>query len=100
MNKKIISLLVIATTLSLSAYYDRDGRWHTGVVEDAVQATKDLGSDALDAVTGGRYSDSPQERDERIKAERKLEDKKRGASRKYQDTKEKIQRKKEDRKYR
>jgi len=97
LSKKIITLMVIASTvLSASAYYDKYGTWHPGVVE----SVKEAGTDVLDAVTGGRYSDTPKDRQERTKAERKLEDKQRANRRKYQDTQEKIQRKKEDRKNR
>lgn len=92
MAKKVIALIITiltglcaSTGLSASAYYDRS----PGVVEGA-----------LDAVTGGRYSDTPEDREKRVKSERKLEDKQRSNRRKYQDTQEKIQRKKEDRRNR
>ena len=100
-HKKIITLFMIASTASsIFAYYDKYGTWHPGMVESAVQATKDAGTDVLDAVTGGRYSDTPEDRKARLKAERKLEDKERSTKRKYQEEQEKIQRKKEDRKIR
>lgn len=89
-------MIIASTVLSASAYYDKYGTWHPGVVE----SVKEAGTDVLDAVTGGRYSDTPKDRQERIKAERKLEDKQRANRRKYQDEQEKIQRKKEDRKNR
>jgi hypothetical protein len=100
-NKKMIIFLITASiTTAASAYYDKYGTWHPGIVESAVEATKEAGTDVLDAVTGGRYSDTPQDRKARIKAERKLEDKQRSNRRKYQDEQEKIQKKKEDRKNR
>jgi hypothetical protein len=96
-RRKALTFLIIASTaFSASAYYDRYGTWHPGVVE----SVKEAGTDVLDAVTGGRYSDTPEEHKARTKAERKLEDKQRTNRRKYQDEQEKIQRKKEDRKNR
>lgn len=87
---KNIQIVVIFMTLlgvSLaSAYYDRYGTWHDNVVEHT-----------LDTVTGGRYSDAPQDAAARRKAEYKKEDKERDAKREYQDKQEKIQRKKEER---
>lgn len=100
-NKKIISLIIaVSIMLPAYAYYDKYGTWHPGIVESAVQATKDTGTDILDVVTGGRYSDTPEDRKARIKAERKLEDKQKENKRKYQKEEEKIRRKKEDRKIR
>ena len=96
-SKKILTFLIITSAaLPASAYYDRYGTWHPGVVE----SVKEAGTEVLDAVTGGRYSDTPEDRKARNKAERKLEDKQRTSRRKYQDEQEKIQRKKEDRKNR
>jgi hypothetical protein len=98
-HKKMLSLITILSfTLSLSAYYDQYGTWHPGIVDSAVQATKEASTNVLDAVTGGRYSDTPEDRKARLKAERKLEDKQKANKRKYQETEEKIRRKKEDRK--
>ncbi len=89
-NIKTMAILVALVGVSVvSAYYDQYGTWHDNVVEHT-----------LDTVTGGRYSDAPQDRDERRRAEREREDKKRSAERKYQDKQEKIQRKKEDRRSR
>jgi hypothetical protein len=88
-NTKLIALLIAATAVvSASAYYDTYGTWHDDVI-----------TETLDTVTGGRYSDAPQDKEERKKAARELEDKKRAANRKYTDKQEKIQRKKEDRRY-
>jgi hypothetical protein len=100
-HRNIIALFIIASTVSsLFAYYDKYGTWHPGMVDSAVQATKNASTDVLDAVTGGRYSDTPEDRKARLKAERKLEDKQKSNRRKYQEEQEKIQRKKEDRKIR
>ncbi|HLJ31199.1 MAG TPA: hypothetical protein VKU36_02065 [Candidatus Babeliales bacterium] len=86
-NLQGVMVLVALLGVSLaSAYYDSNGVWHEGVV-----------AGALDTITGGRYSDAPQDREARIKADRKLEDKQRDARRKYHDEQAKIQRKKEDR---
>jgi len=100
-NKKMITLIVMCiTTFSISGYYDAYGNRHPGVVASTVEKAKEAGTEILDTVTGGRYSDTPEDRKDRIKAERKLEDKKIASKRKYEDTQEKIQRKKENRKYR
>lgn len=100
-NIQLITLFIAASTMiSVSAYYDSDGNWHPGLITETVNEAKRLSTNALDTVTGGRYSDTPKEHEERKKADRKLEDKQREAKRKYQDEQEKIQRKKEDRKYR
>ena len=91
-SRKILTFLIITSTvLSASAYYDRYGTWHPGVVE----SVKEAGTEVLDAVTGGRYSDTPEDRKARTKAERRLEDKQRANRRKYQDEQAKIQREKE-----
>ena len=87
--KNLQGVIVLAALLGVSlasAYYDRNGVWHNDVVESA-----------LDTITGGRYSDAPQDTQARRKAEREREDKQREAQRKYYDKQEKIQRKKEDR---
>ena len=100
-NLKGLMVLVTLVTVSVaSAYYDQYGNWHQDVV-----------TEALDTVTGGRYSDAPQDAQARKDAARKLEDtkrktsqkaedKRRDAQRKYQDKQAEIQRKKEDRRNR
>jgi predicted secreted Zn-dependent protease len=94
MNKRILALLIsTAIVTSATAYYDQYGTWHSGTIEETT-------TNVLDAVTGGRYSDTPEDRKARVEAERKLKDKQISSRRKYQDTKEKIQRKKEDRRNR
>ncbi len=97
-NTKNLAVLVTLVGVSMiSAYYDRYGNYHQDVV-----------TEGLDTLTGGRYSDQPQDTLARKKASRKLEDtqkeaqqkaadKKREAQRKYQEKQEEIQRKKEDR---
>ena len=98
--KNIQNLMLLSTLVGVSvasAYYDQYGNYHQDVV-----------TETLDTVTGGRYSDKPQDTLARKKATRKLEDekreaqqkaadKKRNAQRKYQKRQEEIQRKKEDR---
>lgn len=97
-NVKNLAVLVALVGVSMaSAYYNQYGQ------QDAVTST-------LDTVTGGRYSDAPQDAQARKEASRKLEDtkreagqkaedKKRNAQRKYQDKQAEIQRKKEDRRF-
>lgn len=95
--KNLAVLITLVGVSAASAYYDQYGNWHEDII-----------TEALDTVTGGRYSDKPQDTLARKKASRKLEDtkqeaqqnaadKKREAQRKYQEKQEKIQRKKEDR---
>jgi hypothetical protein len=95
--KSLMAFVALVGVSVASAYYDQYGNWHEDVI-----------TEALDSVTGGRYSDQPQDTQARKEASRQLEDtkrktgqkaedKKRDAQRKYQDKQQKIQRKKEDR---
>ena len=100
-NLKALAALVALVGVSVaSAYYNQYGYQRNDVV-----------TEGLDTVTGGRYSDAPQDTQARKEASRKLEDtkrsagqkaedKKRDAQRKYQDKQAEIQRKKEDRRFR
>ena len=89
MKNNIKGLFVLTTLVGvsmLSAYYDQYGNWHEDVV-----------TETLDTLTGGRYSDQPQDTLARKKANWERADKERAAREKYQEKQQKIQRKKEER---
>ena len=84
--KGLFVLITLVGVSMLSAYYDQYGNWHEDVV-----------TEALDTVTGGRYSDQPQDTLARKKAGWERSDKQKAAQQKYQEKQQKIQRKKEER---
>jgi hypothetical protein len=89
MKNNLKGLMVLTTLVGVSlasAYYDQYGNWHEDVV-----------TEALDTVTGGRYSDQPQDTLARKKAGWERADKEKAAREKYQEKQQKIQRKKEER---
>jgi hypothetical protein len=86
-NIKALAILITIVGVSMiSAYYDQYGTWHETSVEHG-----------LDTLTGGRYSDTPEDTQKRKEANWKRQDKERSAQRKYQKDQAKIQEKKEAR---
>lgn len=85
-SAKTVAILCAIVGVSIaSAYYDQYGNYH-----------KDIITEGLDTLTGGRYSDTPKEEEARKKAGEKLEDTQKSASRKLQDTREAARRKYQD----